>query len=82
MNVTLLIVSTRDFEDVALEFVTETVSLDFLAHALVVEDATMLFISVIMSSVYWYQGSLGVHSCMGLVRKMLSLWLSFDMSAS
>lgn len=38
---TLLVVTSRDFEDVALEFIAETVTWHFRGHALVVKDATI-----------------------------------------
>lgn len=37
---TILIVTTSDLEDVSLEFITKSVSFDFLAHSSTVEDGT------------------------------------------
>jgi hypothetical protein len=41
---TLLVVTTGDSEDVALELVTNRVTFDFLAHTLLVEDSQFVFI--------------------------------------
>jgi len=41
---TVLIVTTSDFEDVSLEFVTKTVTFDFLAHSSSVEDGKLLIV--------------------------------------
>jgi hypothetical protein len=37
----LLVVTARDTENVALEFVAESIARDFLRHALIVESATI-----------------------------------------
>jgi len=41
---TVLIVTTGNFEDVSLEFVTKNVTFDFLTHSSTVEDGKLLFI--------------------------------------
>ena len=41
---TLLVVTTGNLEDVTLELVTERVTLDFLTHSLLVEDADLVFV--------------------------------------
>ena len=41
---TVLIVTTGNFEDVSLEFITESVTFDFLAHSFTVEDGKLLVI--------------------------------------
>jgi len=41
---TVLIVTTSNFEDVSLEFVTKSVTFDFLTHSSSVEDRKLLFI--------------------------------------
>lgn len=40
----LLVVTTADANDVALPLIADRVDLDFLAHALVIEDTDLLFI--------------------------------------
>jgi len=41
---TVLIVTTGNFEDVSLEFITKSVTFDFLAHSFTVEDGKLLVI--------------------------------------
>jgi len=41
---TLLVVATSDFEDVALEFITDRITWDFCAHALLHEDSQLTLI--------------------------------------
>jgi len=41
---TVLIVTTGNFEDVSLEFITKSVTVDFLAHSFTVEDGKLLVI--------------------------------------
>jgi len=41
---TLLVISTSDLEDVALEFITDRVTWDFLTHALVDEDSQLALV--------------------------------------
>jgi hypothetical protein len=41
---TLLVVSSHNFDNVSLEFVTKSISLDFLRHALVVKDSELSLI--------------------------------------
>lgn len=38
---TVLVVTTGNFEDVSLEFITENIAFNFLAHSLTVEDGTI-----------------------------------------
>jgi len=41
---TVLIITAGNFEDVSLEFVTKTITFDFLAHSSTVEDGKLLFV--------------------------------------
>lgn len=53
---TLLVVTTSDLEDVTLEFVTDRVTLDLLAHTLVVEGTQLVLVldlNALLSTVSW-----------------------------
>lgn len=52
----LLVVTAGDLEDVALELVSDRLSVDFLAHALVVEGTQLVFVldlNALLSTVGW-----------------------------
>lgn len=53
---TLLVVTTSDLEDVTLEFVTDRVTLDLLAHTLLVEDTQLVLVldlNALLGTVSW-----------------------------